>query len=375
MTSKQPVRLRQRKISNGLTSLYLDIYINGERSYEFLKLYLVEEHTRADREKNRETMRLAEAVRSQRVVDIQNGVFGFRNDRRASVGILSYFKSQWELRKETMSPNTSSVWGCTYLHLCEFCKTDVPLTDIDADWVKAYKMYLDTEALNNRTKRKSKVKIKQNTKLAYLTKLHACLRQAVRDGLLDRNPMDGVGYFKQAETAHVYLTLDEIRLFAAQPCRPEWKAERDAFLFSCLTGIRKSDILSMRWGDVTEENGFTRIIFRQHKTGGVEYLDITPHAVQFMGERGGDDQLVFKDFIYDADTAAHIQKIAKAAGINKKLTFHSARHSMAILMLELGEDLYTVSKLLGHRNIKTTQIYARIVDQKKQQAVNKIPEI
>lgn len=373
MASKQPVKLRQRKISNGLTSLYLDIYVNGARTYEFLKLYLVEERSRADKDKNRETLRLAEAVRAQRVVDIQNGVFGFR--RKSNVGLLAYFKSQYELKRETLSPNTSSVWLCAYKHLCKFSKTDIPLTDVDADWIKAFKTYLDTKAVNIRTAKKTKVKLKQNTKLAYQTKLHACLRQAVEDRLLDRNPMDGVEYFKEEEAEHVYLTLDEIRRFAAQPCRPEWQAERDAFLFSCLTGIRKSDILRMRWGDVKDENGYTRIIFRQKKTGRVEYLDITPHAVQFMGVRGDDEERVFKDFIYDADTAFHIQKIAEAAGINKHLTFHSGRHSMAILMLELDEDLYTVSKLLGHRNIRTTQIYARIVDQKKQSAVNKIPKI
>ncbi|MEY8688060.1 Arm DNA-binding domain-containing protein [Bacteroides sp. AN502(2024)] len=77
--SKEPIRLRKRKTKSGNTSLYLDIYLNRERSYEYLKLYLIPERNRADKEKNRETLQLAEAIKSKRVVELRNGEFGFKN--------------------------------------------------------------------------------------------------------------------------------------------------------------------------------------------------------------------------------------------------------------------------------------------------------
>ena len=75
--NKEPIKLRKRPNTTGTVSLYLDIYIDGKRTYEWLKLYLVPEKTRRDKEKNIETMRLAEAIRAKRIVDLKNGKFGY----------------------------------------------------------------------------------------------------------------------------------------------------------------------------------------------------------------------------------------------------------------------------------------------------------
>lgn len=84
--SKEPIRLRQRRTPSGLISLYLDIYLNGRRSYEYLKMYLVPEKTRADREKNRETLKLADAIRAKRVIELRNGQYGFQSQFETYVG-------------------------------------------------------------------------------------------------------------------------------------------------------------------------------------------------------------------------------------------------------------------------------------------------
>jgi len=149
---------------------------------------------------------------------------------------------------------------------------------------------------------------------------------------------------------------------------------RRAFLFSCLTGLRRSDIERLTWGDVQQQGDFVRIVFRQKKTRGQEYLDITPQAVAYMGERQAEDVRVFP--LPDVKYAnAHVKTWAQAAGIEKHITFHCARHTFAVLMLDIGTDIYTVSKLLGHREISTTQIYAKVLDKNKQAAVLKIPQI
>lgn len=171
----------------------------------------------------------------------------------------------------------------------------------------------------------------------------------------------------------MYLTLEEVRMLAATPCRyPDIKR---SFLFSCLTGLRKSDIEKLVWGEIHKQGDYTRIIFTQKKTGGLEYLDISPEAEKLLGERGKESDLVFP-FMHSISLIEDTLKSwTTEAGIKKHITFHCGRHTFATLMLDLGTDLFTVSKLLGHRDVKTTQIYAKILDKNKQQAVSKIPTI
>lgn len=150
-----------------------------------------------------------------------------------------------------------------------------------------------------------------------------------------------------------------------------------AFLFSCLTGLRRSDIVKLTWGEVHKQGDFTRIIFRQKKTGGQEYIDITPQAADLIGERGNhaSDDFVFGDIHSPSATNYHIREWALRAGVDKYISFHCGRHTFATLMLDIGTDIYTVSKLLGHRELSTTQIYAKVMDKNKQAAVARIPDI
>ena len=168
-------------------------------------------------------------------------------------------------------------------------------------------------------------------------------------------------------------TLEEVKKMAATPCNyPILKA---TFLFSCLTGLRKSDIEKLTWGEIQKFGDFTRIVFKQKKTGGQEYLDISDQAAAYLGTRRNDVDRVFEGFTYGAWTSLELKRWALAAGITKNLTFHCARHTFAVMMLDLGADIYTVSKLLGHRELSTTQIYAKVLDKNKQAAVNLIPSI
>ena len=215
--------------------------------------------------------------------------------------------------------------------------------------------------------------IKENSKVSYFNKLRACINQAFEDRIMPHNPLRGIEGFKQGETERSYLTIDEVRSMAATHCK--YPALKNAFLFSCLTGLRKSDIEKMRWREVQQQGDFTRIVFKQKKTGGQEYLDINPQAVQYMGERRKADDRVFVGFKYSSYMITELRMWAMRAGITKDITFHSGRHTFAVLMLDLGADIYTVQKLLGHKEIGTTQIYAKIMDKKKQQAVSMIPNI
>lgn len=377
--NKDAVRLRQRKQATGNISLYLDIYIDGKRSYEYLKLYLIPEQTRADKTKNRETLKLAEAIRAKRLVEVQNGAYGFEKAYKLDTNFLDYYRALCEKRHQ--NPESLGNWGNWYSalkHLERYCRPDMTFRDVTPEFVKGFKDYLDTTARVKDRRQKIDTDwdakpLSQNSKVSYFNKLRACINQAFEDRILPHNPLRGIEGFKSKQAERVYLTLEEVKAMAAGECR--YQVLKRAFLFSCLTGLRKSDIEKMTWREVRQEGDFTRIVFRQKKTDGQEYLDINPQAVQYLGERGSDDDKVFKGFYYSSYVLVELKSWAVRCGITKPITFHSGRHTFATLMLDLGTDLFTVQKLLGHKEVKTTLVYAHIMDKKKQEAVSKIPNI
>ena len=378
MATTEQVRLRKRKLQDGRYSLYLDIYIKGNRSYEYLHLYLIPENNRADKETNRKTLALAEAVKAKRVVEVQNGRFGFENKTPASeVKFFDDYKSMCEKRKGKESRGNWGNWYSCLKHL-EIYEPNHNITfdKITPQWVEGFKEYLDKRAVcwgANYVKCKKDKLLSQNSKVSYFAKLRAALFQALDDGIIDNHPGRGIENFSALDAERMYLTIDELEKLVATPCVSE--SVRKAFLFSCLTGLRRSDIQKMTWGEVHQQGKYTRIIFKQKKTKGQEYLDISPQAVKLMGERGRDKDLVFADFYTPSSTNHVIQNWVTRAGINKDITFHCGRHTFAVMMLDLGTDIYTVSKLLGHREIGTTQIYAKVLDKNKQAAVSNIPDI
>ena len=119
----------------------------------------------------------------------------------------------------------------------------------------------------------------------------------------------------------------------------------------------------------------SRIHYYQKKTENLEYLDINQQALSYLGEKGNDEERPFEGLKYSSYFNVALAQWMLRAGITKDITFHCARHTHATLLLNNGVDIYTVSKLLGHKEIKTTQVYARIIDKKKKEAVNKIPSI
>lgn len=378
MASKEPIRLRQRKTSTGLTSLYLDIYLNGNRQYEYLKLYLVPEKTAADRQKNRDTLLLAESIKAKRLVELRNNQFGFEQQFSLNTRFFDYYRSMCEKRHgATESRGNWGNWFSCLHHLLIYEKNqNITFKDITPQWVQGFKDYLENEAVawsHDYRKRLKDKPLKRNSKLSYFNKLRACLNQAFEERIIPTNPIRTVENFKMEEGTRMYLTIDELKTLAQTPCDyPKIKA---AFLFSCLTGLRRSDVLKLTWGEVHQQGEFTRIIFKQKKTNGQEYLDIADEAAQLMGERGKPDDHVFTDIHSPTCTNTTLRVWCARAGISKDITFHCGRHTFATMMLDLGTDIYTVSKLLGHKELSTTQIYAKVLDKSKQAAVQRIPKV
>ena len=167
-----------------------------------------------------------------------------------------------------------------------------------------------------------------------------------------------------------YLTEDELNLLANTPC--ELPVLKRAALFSALTGLRHCDIQKLRWGEVQKDGSTYRLNFTQQKTQQVEYMPISEQAFKLCGLPQESNRLVFEDLTDSAWISKPLERWIRAAGISRHITFHCFRHTYATLQLANGTDIYTVSKMLGHTNVKTTQIYAKVVNEKKEQAANAI---
>ncbi|MBP7344969.1 MAG: site-specific integrase [Sediminibacterium sp.] len=384
------VKLRAKEISGNRKSLYLDFYPaiphpeTGEPTRrEFLGLYINSE-TRIDekgkvkkislspidKQHNKETEQLAEQIRQKKENHLNKPEIytGYEKEQlkikeRGEQNFIEYFKNLADKRKASNHDN----WVSAYNYLLKYTKGQLKFSDLNVKFCNDFKEYL----LTTKSNKSSKVKLSQNSVVSYFNKLKAALKQAFKDGYLNTDLNGKVEAVKQAETQRGFLTIEELNKLAKTHCNnPLMKR---AALFSALTGLRFSDIKNLVWGELEyiEGNGYF-VKFKQQKTKGVEMMPISEQAYSLLGEPKEANEKVFEGLIYSAYENKHLYQWIGAAGITKNITFHCFRHTFATLQLSKGTDIYTVSKMLGHRELKTTQIYAKIIDQTKREAADKI---
>ncbi len=212
--------------------------------------------------------------------------------------------------------------------------------------------------------------VSHNTAATYYSIFKAGLKQAFIDGYLTVDISAKIKGIQDKESRREHLSVEELNILAETPCdRPILKR---AALFSALTGVRHCDIQKLKWKEIQVVGEQVRLNFTQQKTKGVEYMPISEQAYQLCGEPGKPEQLVFEDLPDPSWISGPLKRWIKSAGITRNITFHCFRHTYATLQLAGGTDIYTVSKMLGHTNVKTTQIYAKVVDEKKQKATKAI---
>jgi integrase len=372
------VKLRQKAISGNRQSLYLDFYpaiphpeTGKPTRREFLGLYLFDKAKNPiDKQHNKETLQLAEQIRQKREnhlnkPEIYTG-YELEQKRIKELGeqnFVTYFKTLADKRKASNHDN----WVSAYNYLESFTKGNLKFADLNERFCNEFKEYL----LTSKSNKSGKTTLAQNSAVSYFNKLKATLKQAYKDGYLNTDLNAKIEPIKQAETRRNFLTIEELNSLVKTECNnPLLKR---AALFSALTGLRFSDIKNLVWGEIHHsiENGYS-IQFTQQKTKGVEVLPISEQAYSLLGERKETTDKVFEGLTYSAYENKHLAQWIGAAGITKDITFHCFRHTFATLQLSKGTDIYTVSKMLGHRELKTTQIYAKIIDQAKREAADKI---
>lgn len=377
------VSLRQKKISKGRKSLYLDFYppiphheTGKDTRREFLGLYIFEKpKTPIDKTHNLENLKIAQSIRQKRENFLNKPEIYSKYEKEQlkikELGeqcFVEYFKKLADKRKASNHDN----WVSALNYLNDFTNGSLKFEDLNQKILEDFKEYL----LDVKSKKSSKSKLSQNSAVSYFNKVKATLKQAYQDDILQYDLNAKVKPIKAAETRREYLTLEELNKLVKTPCSNEL-LKRMA-LFSALTGLRFSDIQKMTWSELEFVKGQGYILkFDQKKTKGVEDLPISEQAYSFTNGAENpsempQDEKVFEGLKYSAYNNKYLFQWIGAAGITKNITFHCFRHTFATLQLFNGTDIYTVSKMLGHKDLKTTQVYAKIVDEAKRTAANNI---
>lgn len=369
--TKEPVRLREKKLANGVRSLYLDIYVNGKRSYEFLKLYLIPETNPQAKVQNENTMLAANTIKLNRILEITNNKAGLKNTSIRSKMLLKDWMETFRQAQEQKGVRDHKLIHNT-IHALTAYNINVAMRDVNRDYIIGLTNFLRNDYRSPRGK-----KLKDYTVINYLGCLRNALNMAVREDVIADNPimkLSAQDKVKAPESQREFLTIEEVqKLEATDSPYPHIK---QAFLFACYTGLRCSDVRSITWGKIVKDGEKYRLHTVMFKTKRPFYIPLSKKAMQWMPERGDktDNDLIFENIPVQVNTKLYLQPWLDKAGITKPITFHCSRHTFGTMMLTLGADIYTTSKLMGHTKVEVTQIYAKIINKKKDDAVSLIDQ-
>ena len=401
------VSLRKKVISKGRYSMYLDFYPaiphpeTGKKTRrQFLQMYLfidkkeikkeldtkkrAGEYTDSinqlykslqpldpfQKQNNIESLKLAESIRLKKENELNKPeIYNEYEKEQLRIKKLSeqcfvdYFKKLAERRESSNYHN----WKSTLKHLTDFTGGSIKFKELNESYLEEFKQHL----LTTKKQKSNELRLSTNSASSYFNKIKAALKQAYKDEILQYDLNSKIPSIKPEETRRVHLTIEELNMLVKTHCNNELL--KRAALFSALTGLRFSDIQKMTWKEIEYQEGEGYVLnFTQKKTKGVEVLPISDQAYDLLGKSCEPITKVFDGLTYSAHENKHLYQWIGAAGITKDITFHNFRHTFATLQLFNGTDIYTVSKMLGHKDLKTTQIYAKIVDEAKREAVNKI---
>lgn len=391
MKTKSPaiVHVRQRE-SRGTIYLYLDIIEYGNRRKESLHMHLENGKDRISKMRNLETLRIAD-LKARALEDELNALADGLDRKGVGLDQMFYpfFESIMNSKKKECTRNN---WKNCLNHLRRY-EPDETITfrDINTRWVVGFRDYLENDALTivSRDRRYKVVDIfgkaqkvfykheepqplSLNTCRSMFNTFCGCINAAMERNWLRKNPLEGIKRFKKDTSKREHLTAQEVRTLLDTPYAEHVK---NPFLFSCMTGLRWCDVKKLRWEEIKDGQGFSYIDTKMQKTGKEIQIPLNSTALSLIGNRRADNELVFPEMRGRAHVNEDIAIWCHMAGIDKMITFHCSRHTFACLTLMSSGNIYTTSKLLGHAEIKTTEIYAKVLDESKQKAVNLLNDL
>lgn len=376
---KEPVKLRKHPRKN-CDALFLDYYNpkTGKHEFEYLHLYLIPEVTPFDRLANQNALQAANAIKAERTAAIIAAQAGLKRMGQSKTLLLDWMMHCADRAEQRASTAANRhTWGRTIENTAELLRQyageGVRVADVDKDFCIGFIEYLRTGYVIGTGVQNTGKHLAPSTANKRYQCLRFALAEAQREGIIAVNPCDmltDADKIKVPESQRAYLSIEELKRLEATPTASE--GTRRIYLFMAYCGLRISDVKGLRWQDIDQQGEPWTIAIRQQKTQNPLYLPLSDKAREFLPPQGdaAPSDPVFANLPTEPAMNRTLKAWAKRAGITKNITLHTARHTYATTLLTKGADLYTVSKLLGHSEVATTQIYAKIVDSKKVEAVN-----
>lgn len=339
--------------------LYLDIYINKERTWEALKLTITN-----DPLTDKETRRLAEYARAIREQQIFSGQWGLQDKTSAKITLFNYLVEMGKDRnKQKDRVHKVLNWLEKYTN-----GNTIQLGQVTSQWFINFQNFLAKDS-----------GLSEQTAYSYTYAVRMALRKAVRENILLSDPSDGVKGITVSEPDREYLTLNEVRQLYKVPIGGELGAEvRKAFLFACYCALRISDLETLNWGDIEQTTSGAQIVKKQEKTKKRVVVPLHASAWELINDNAihSHDTPVFPLLAKTkTDTNKYLIEWVKKAKIEKHITWHAARRTCPSLLHEMGVDIYTIQKICGHSRVSTTAIYTQVSDNSLRKAVNLLPKL
>lgn len=366
MNECKTVTLRTRPLKKGMLSFYLDYY-PGYRDQETMKVVRHESlgiyiyakpKSQRERTFNAAMTEKAEAIRCRRFDAVVNERYDFLDKERMKGDFLAYYKKQL--------PKHDQKWEFVYQHFCNYVHGKCSFAEIDVDLCNGFREYL----LHARQLKRPDRPVSRNSAAGYWSTFRGMLNTLHRDKYIRTNPNDYLDKIETKDVVKDFLSVEELYTLAETPC--DIPVLKTASLFSCLTSLRISDILALRWEDIVDYSAGGKCVhIITVKTETEDIIPISEEALQLIGYEPEKSGKVFSG-LKRSWTQTPMKRWIRSAGIAKNITFHSYRRTYATLQAAAGTDIRTIQSIMAHRDITTTQRYMKTVDANKRDASDRI---
>ena len=372
-TDSRKVMLRAKILPSGNVQVYLYSSYKGKPMRSSVGVLNVEKDESV-KNRNVELMRMAEAEAGVRNADAVRLGHGLEPKQKQNIMLSDYL--QQLIKGNVFAKSTRTMMLALYNHIELYKTAEIKISLIDANWIRGFLSYLKNDAHNRNSKRKIKP-LCPNTIFQLFLVFGFVFAQAQRDAIITRNPIKELNSKerpKQENDVREFLTLEEVSRLIKTPYKDE--QVKCAFLLSVFTGLRWSDIKLLKWEDLHEdENGkYFRVTMKKTAKPICVYLSDIGTKYLPTRTKSNDNGLVFT-LPNNTRINAHVRRWCKEAEITKQVSFHVARHTFATMMLNNGTSLEVVSKMLGHKKLSTTEIYAKLLNRTIANAAHKQDEI
>ena len=279
-------------------------------------------------------------------------------EERPSVSLLQYAKAY--AASANIKPKTRE----SYMHVCGHLADygDSTMDKVTTNYLQGFILHLQSKGM------------KPGSVRLYFQKLACVLHDAYKNGLFDDRILQRVKRPKREQEKKSFLSETELKKLTKHRLSEEYNNIQKMFLFSCMTGLRYSDVQGLRWKDVKRNGKHLQLEFHQQKTDTYERLPLCAEAEALLRGQKHGGEYVFKE---ESNQKVNVvlKRWCKEARIKKHVSFHSARHTFCVLLLTKDVPIYTVQQLMCHSDIATTKIYADLLNKTKAKALRKLPTL